>query len=124
MQSTKGTARHFIVLSVVPTAGNAGELQRFEYVEGDKFKTRKAALRHADTARMRWADNYAQYRDASFALTDTSEIERPTPAPLARRINERTTFKTNAHAIRDEHDREVTLLESEAHVAAAQKRRG
>lgn len=69
----KETIKHHIVLHVAPSGGRAGELQRFEYVEGDKFLTRKAALRHAETARMRWQDNYPQFRDATFAITDTAE---------------------------------------------------
>lgn len=79
IQSTKGAAKHFIVLSVAYTGlhgePRSGELQRFEYIEGDRFKTQRSALRHADTARMRWRDNYAQFRDARFFITDTAEIE-------------------------------------------------
>jgi hypothetical protein len=79
MQSTKGRAKHFIVLSRVDETGNLFEIQRFEYQEGDKFLTRKAAKRHAETARMRWQSNYWKYRDATMILTDTQDIEPQAP---------------------------------------------
>lgn len=93
MKSTKDTVRHYIVLSVAPTVGRAGELQRFEYVEGDQFKTRRAAIRHAETARMRWADNYHQYRDAKFALTDTADIERTPPQLPGKHVSRGDALK-------------------------------
>lgn len=93
MQSTKGRASHFIVLSRVDEQGKLGEVQRFEYVEGNQFKTRKAALRHADTARMRWQNNFWQMRDATMTLTDTVDLPLPTPGlkparPVSRSVSQ------------------------------------
>lgn len=93
MRSTKQQAKHFIVLEVQREGSSQwGELQTFEYVEGDKFLTRRAALRHADTARMRWTDNYKQFSGAKFRTYDSAAISAPEPARKAKTITSKAGF--------------------------------
>lgn len=85
MRATKGNAKHFIVLEVQREGKSSwGELQYFEYIEGDKFATRKAALKDAERARMRWQDNYAQFNGARFRMYD-SAANAPEPKSKARK---------------------------------------
>lgn len=56
----------------VQRAGTQGfrDLQPFSYDNAGRFNTRKIALSHAIKARMRWAGNYAQFRDAQFRIVE------------------------------------------------------
>lgn len=91
--------KYWIVLRVIPTRGNPGELQRFEYIEGDRFMTRKAALRAAETARMRWSNNYAQFRDAKFAITDTAEIDGGLVPTAKKKVQEPRSYSQAVKAL-------------------------
>lgn len=77
MQSTKGRAEHYIVLCRVDEKGQRFEVQPFVYNHHDKFKTFKAAERHAKDARDRWQSNTWQYRNAIMILVDTATLEQP-----------------------------------------------
>lgn len=64
-----------------------GTLQKFNYDDANRFQTRKAAMAHAVKARMRWADNYVQFRDATFRIVDSADMSKGhkrKPVPAAK----------------------------------------